>query len=68
MNVKQTEIRLRYIGKTGFHGLKHLKVYAVSIVSMYGKIWAEVGDESISYPSFSLFCRNWADPNGGKLV
>ena len=66
MNVKQTEIRLRYIGKTGFHGLKHLKVYAVSIVSMYGKLWVEVGEESISYPGIALFCRNWADPNGGK--
>ena len=42
MNIKQTEIRLRYIGKTGYHGLKHWKVYAVSIVSMYGKLWVEV--------------------------
>lgn len=68
MSIKQTEIRLRYIGKTGYHGLKHWKVYAVSIVSVYGKLWVEVGEESISYPSLAYLCRNWADPNGGKLA
>ena len=44
MNDKRSTVRMRYTGKTGYHGLRHGKVYAVSIVSMYGKFWVEVGD------------------------
>ncbi len=61
MHEKCSRIRMRYIGKTGYHGLKHWKVYEISIVSMYGRLWIEVGDESISYASLTMLCRNWAD-------
>lgn len=47
--------------KTGYHGLKHRKVYEISIVSMYGKFWVEVGDEAIAYVSLAMLCRNWVD-------
>lgn len=58
---KQSKVRMRYIGKTGYHGLKHWKVYDVSIVSMYGKFWVEVGSEAIAYVSLTMLCRNWVD-------
>lgn len=61
MHEKYSKIRMRYIGKTGYHGLKHWKVYEISIVSMYGRIWIEVGDENISYASLTMLCRNWVD-------
>ena len=35
MNDKRSTVRMRYTGKTGYHGLRHGKVYAVSIVSMW---------------------------------
>ena len=46
MNDKRSTVRMRYTGKTGYHGLRHGKVYAVSIVSMYGKFWVEVGENA----------------------
>ena len=61
MGKQESTIRMRYIGKTGFHGLKHLKIYDVSIASMYGRMWLEVGGESISYASLAMLCRNWSD-------
>ena len=61
MNDKTSKVRMRYTGKTGYHGLKHCKVYEISIVSMYGKFWVEVGSEAISYVSLAMLCRNWAD-------
>lgn len=61
MNEKYSKIRMRYIGKTGYHGLKQRKVYEISIVSMYGKFWVEVGDEAIAYVSLAMLCRNWVD-------
>lgn len=61
MNEKYSKIRMRYIGKTEYHGLKHRKAYEISIVSMYGKFWVEVGDEAIAYVSLAMLCRNWVD-------
>lgn len=61
MNDRTSKVRMRYTGKTGYHGLKHWKVYEISIVSMYGKFWVEVGSEAISYVSLAMLCRNWAD-------
>ena len=61
MNDRTSKVRMRYMGKTGYHGLKHWKVYKISIVSMYGKFWVEVGSEAISYVSLAMLCRNWAD-------
>lgn len=37
MNDKASKVRMRYTGKSGYHGLKHWKVYEISVVSMYGK-------------------------------
>lgn len=56
-----SKVRMRYTGKTGYHGLKHLKVYEISVVSMYGKFWVEVGSEAIAYVSLAMLCRNWVD-------
>lgn len=61
MNDKRSTVRMRYTGKTGYHGLRHGKVYEVSIVSMYGKFWLEVGETVIAYVSLTMLCRNWAD-------
>lgn len=61
MNDKRSTIRMRYTGKTGYHGLRHGMVYAVSIVSMYGKFWVEVGENAVAYVSLTMLCRNWAD-------
>ena len=55
MNDRTSKVRMRYTGKTGYHGLKHWKVYEISIV------WVEVGSEAISYVSLAMLCRNWAD-------
>ena len=46
MNDRTSKVRMRYTGKTGYHGLKHWKVYEISIVSMYGKIWVVGGSEA----------------------
>lgn len=61
MNDRTSKVRMRYTGKTRYHGLKHWKVYEISIVSMYGKFWVEVGSEAIAYVSLAMLCRNWAD-------
>ena len=61
MNDKRSTVRMRYTGKTGYHGLRHGKVYEVSIVSMYGKFWLEVGETAIAYVSLTMLFRNWAD-------
>ena len=61
MNDRTSKVRMRYTGKTGYHGLKHWKVNEISIVSMYGKFWVEVGSEAIAYVSLAMLCRNWAD-------
>lgn len=61
MNDRTSKVRMRYTGKTGYHGQKHWKVYEISIVSMYGKFWVEVGSEAIAYVSLAMLCRNWVD-------
>ena len=61
MNDRTSKVRMRYTGKSGYHGLKHWKFYEISVVSMYGKLWVEVGSEAISYVSLAMLCRNWAD-------
>ena len=61
MVAKDSKIRMRYIGKTGYHGLKHRKVYEISVVSMYGEFWVEVENEAIAYVSLAMLCRNWVD-------
>ena len=61
---KDSLIRLRYIGKSGVRGLRHGKVYNVSLVSMYRRIWVEVDGEAIHYDSFSHLAKNWADVGG----
>ena len=61
MNDRTSKLRMRYTGKTGYLGLKHWKVYEISIVSMYGKFWVEVGSAAIAYVSLAMLCRNWAD-------
>lgn len=58
---KDSLIRLRYIGKSGVRGLRHGKVYNVSLVSMYRRIWVEVDGEAIHYDSLSHLAKNWAD-------
>lgn len=61
---KDSLIRLRYIGKSGVRGLRHGKVYTVSLVSMYRRIWVEVDGEAIHYDSLDHLARNWADIGG----
>ena len=61
MNDRTSKVRMRYTGKTGYHGLKHWKVYEISIVSKNGKLWEQDGSQAIAYDSLALLCRNWAD-------
>lgn len=61
---KDSLIRLRYIGKSGVRGLRHGKVYNVSLASMYRRIWVEVDGEAIHYDSLSHLAKNWADVGG----
>lgn len=68
MVTKESKIRMRYTGKTGYHGLKHRKVYEISVVSMYGKFWVEVENEAIAYVSLTMLCRNWEDVQKGWMT
>lgn len=61
---KDSLIRLRYIGKSVVRGLRHGKVYNVSLASMYRRIWVEVDGEAIHYDSLSHLAKNWADVGG----
>lgn len=62
---RDSQIRLRYIGKSGIRGLRHGKVYTVSLTSMYRRIWIEVDGDVIHYSSLEHLTRNWSDAGIG---
>ena len=68
MDKQDSVMRMRYIGKSGFYGLKRLKIYDVRLASMYGRIWVEAAGSVISYRSLTMFFRNWADARKGGTV
>lgn len=54
-------MKLRFIGANNSMGLKHGKVYKVTIVVQDGYIWVNWGIRICPYSSLAAFCANWTD-------